>query len=179
MRHIKPVAVVLLALSLGWVGGLSQTSQTVTINVNQSLYLNCGSPPENTITYTVAQSDIERSQPFTIGTWSCNVDSLTAFTLSADMTMTSTADIDNASKDDFSETCDPTQLSGGGSPICGPGGTFGLNPITLGSGGNTAGSGGANFRGDVKLNVSDWDVTSTLPASVTGTINYSVSDSTP
>jgi hypothetical protein len=41
MRHIKPVAVVLLALSLGWVGGLSQTSQTVTITVNQSLYLDC------------------------------------------------------------------------------------------------------------------------------------------
>jgi hypothetical protein len=47
MRHIKPVAVVLLALSLGWVGGLSQTSsQTVTITVNQSLYLDC-SPPAN------------------------------------------------------------------------------------------------------------------------------------
>jgi hypothetical protein len=96
------------------------------------------------------------------------------------MTMTSTADIDNASKDDFSETCDPTQLSGGGTPICGPGGTFGLSPITLGSGGNTAGSTGANFRGDVKLNVSDWDVKSTPPSrSVSGTINYSVSDSTP
>jgi hypothetical protein len=178
MRHIKPVAVVLLALSLGWVGGLSQTSQTVTINVNQSLYLDCSASAN--ITYTVTQSDIEGTQPFTIGTWSCNVDSLTAFTLSADMTMTSTADIDNASKDDFSETCDPMQLSGGGSPSCGPGGTFGLIPITLGSGGNTAGSTGANFGGDVKLNVSDWDVKSTPPSrSVSGTISYSVSDSTP
>jgi hypothetical protein len=178
MRHIKPVAVVLLALSLGWVGGLSQTSQTVTITVNQSLYLDCSASAA--INYTVTKNDIEGTQPFTIGTWSCNVDSLTAFTLSADMTMTSTADIDNASKDDFSETCDPTQLSGGGSPICGPGGTFGLSPITLGSGGNTAGSGGANFRGDVKLNVSDWDVKSIPPSrSVSGTINYSVSDFTP
>jgi hypothetical protein len=178
MRHIKPVAVVLLVLSLGWVGGLSQTSQTVTITVNQSLYLDCSASAA--INYTVTQNDIERTQPFTIGTWGCNVDSLTAFTLSADMTMTSTADIDNASKEDFSETCDPTQLSGGGSPSCGPGGTFGSSPITLGSGGNTAGSGGANFRGDVKLNVSDWDVKSIPPSrSVSGTINYSVSDSTP
>jgi hypothetical protein len=86
MRHIKPVAVVLLALSLGWVGGLSQTSsQTVTIIiVDQSLYLDCVSSSNNTITRTVTQSDIEGSQPFTIGTWSCNVDSLTAFTLNAE-----------------------------------------------------------------------------------------------
>jgi hypothetical protein len=176
MRHIKPVAVVLLALPLGWVGGLSQTSQTVTINVNQSLYLNCGSPPANTITYTVAQSDIEGSQPFTIGTWSCNVDSLTAFTLNANMVINTNTGISGASVDDFSETC--TSATGGGTPSCGPGGTFG--PITLGSGGNTAGSTGANFGGDVKLNVSDWDVSPTPPSrSVSGTINYSVSDSTP
>jgi hypothetical protein len=176
MRHIKPVAVVLLALSLGWVGGLSQTSQTVTINVNQSLYLNCGSPPANTITYTVAQSDIEGSQPFTIGTWSCNVDSLTAFTLNANMVITTNTGISGASVDDFSETC--TSATGGGTPSCGPGGTFG--PITLGSGGNTAGSTGANFTGNVKLNVSDWDVSPTPPSrSVSGTISYSVSDSTP
>jgi hypothetical protein len=176
MRHIKPVAVVLLALSLGWVGGLSQTSQTVTITVNQSLYLDCSASAA--INYTVTQSDIEGSQPFNIGTWGCNVDSLTAFTLSADMTMTSTADILNSSKDDFSETC--TSATGGGSPSCGTGGTFGMSPITLGSGGNTAGSTGANFTGNVKLNVSDWDVKSIPPSrSVSGTISYSVSDSTP
>ncbi len=174
MRHIKSVAVVLLAVSLGWVGGLSQTSQTVTITVNQSLYLDCSASAA--ITHTVIQSEIEGTQPFTIGTWSCNVDSLTNFTLSADMTMTSTADILNSSADDFSETC--TTASGGGSPSCGAGGTFG--PITLGSGGNTAGTPGADFSGDVRLNVSDWDVKSIPPSrSVSGTINYSVSDSTP
>ena len=176
MRHIRPVTVVLLALSLGWAGGLSQTSQTVTINVNQSLYLNCSA--STAISYIVTQSDIEGTQPFTIGTWGCNVDSLTAFTLSADMTMTSTADILNSSADDFSETC--TSATGGGTPSCGAGGTFGLGPITLGSGGNTAGSQGADFSGEVRLNVSDWDVRSIPPSrSVSGTINYSVSDSTP
>ncbi len=174
MRHIKPIATVLLVVSLGWVWGLSQTSQTVTINVNQSLYLDCST--STAINYTVTQSDIEGAQPFTIGTWSCNVDSLTNFTLSANMTMTSTADIVGASADDFSETC--TTASGGGTPSCGAGGTFG--PITLGSGGNTAGSLGADFSGDVRLNVSDWDVKSIPPTrSVSGTISYSVSDSTP
>jgi hypothetical protein len=174
MRHIKPVAVVLLALSLGWVGGLSQTSQTVTITVNQSLYLDCSASAN--ITYTVTQSDIEGSQPFTIGTWSCNVDSLTAFTLNANMVITTNTGISGASVDDFSETC--TSATGGGTPSCGPGGTFG--PITLGSGGNTAGSLGADFSGDVRLNVSDWDVSPIPPSrSVSGTISYSVSDSTP
>ena len=174
MRHIKPVAVVLLALSLGWVGGLSQTSQTVTITVNQSLYLDCSASAN--ITYTVTQNDIEGSQPFTIGTWSCNVDSLTAFTLNANMVITTNTGISGASVDDFSETC--TSATGGGTPSCGPGGTFG--PITLGSGGNTAGSLGADFSGDVRLNVSDWDVSSIPPSrSVSGTISYSVSDSTP
>jgi hypothetical protein len=172
--HIKPVAVVLLVLSLGWVGGLSQTSQTVTINVNQSLYLDCSASAA--INHTVTQSNIEGAQPFTIGTWSCNIDSLTNFTLSADMTMTSTADISNSSADDFSETC--TTASGGGAPSCGAGGTFG--PITLGTGGNTAGSLGADLSGNVQLNVSDWDVKSIPPSrSISGTINYSVSDSTP
>ncbi len=174
MRHIKPVAVVLLALSLGWVGGLSQTSQTVTITVNQSLYLDCSASAN--ITYTVTQNDIEGSQPFTIGTWSCNVDSLTAFTLNANMVITTNTGISGASVDDFSETC--TSATGGGTPSCGPGGTFG--PITLGSGGNTAGSLGADFSGDVRLNVSDWDVSPIPPSrSVSGTISYSVSDSTP
>jgi hypothetical protein len=174
MRHIKPVAVVLLALSLGWVGGLSQTSQTVTITVNQSLYLDCSASAA--INYTVTQSDIEGTQPFTIGTWSCNVDSLTAFTLDANMVITTNTGISGASVDDFSETC--TSATGGGTPSCGPGGTFG--PITLGSGGNTAGSLGADFSGDVRLNVSDWDVSPIPPSrSVSGTISYSVSDSTP
>jgi hypothetical protein len=174
MRHIKPVAVVLLALSLGWVGGLSQTSQTVTINVNQSLYLDCSASAA--INYTVTQNDIQLSQPFTIGTWSCNVDSLTDFTLDANMVITTNTGISGASVDDFSETC--TSATGGGTPSCGPGGTFG--PITLGSGGNTAGSLGADFSGDVRLNVSDWDVSPIPPSrSVSGTISYSVSDSTP
>jgi hypothetical protein len=174
VRYIKSVAVVLLVLSLGWVWGLSQTSQTVQINVTQSLYLDCSASLP--INYTVTQADIEGTQPFNIGTWSCNVDSLTSFTLSADMTMTSTADILNSSADDFSETC--TSAGGGGSPSCGAGGSFG--PITLGTGGNTAGTSGANFSGNVRLNVSDWDVKSTPPTrSVSGTINYSVADSTP
>jgi hypothetical protein len=179
MRHIKPVAVVLLALSLGWVGGLSQTSRRPSPSTSTSRSIwTADHRRTNTITHTVSQSDIEGPQPFTIGTWSCNVDSLTAFTLNANMVITTNTGISGASVDDFSETC--TSATGGGSPSCGPGGTFGLSPITLGSGGNTAGSLGADFSGDVRLNVSDWDVSSTPPSrSVSGTINYSVSDSTP
>jgi hypothetical protein len=180
VRHIKPVAVVLLALSLGWVGGLSQTSQTVTINVNQSLYLDCSASAA--INYTVTQANIEGTQPFDIGNWSCNVDSLTDFELGSDFAITSNTGINGATKGDFYQTCDPSLTSGGGSPTCttsSPTTPFG--PITLGSGGNTAGTSGADFGGDVWLNVSGWDVeSSTLPgANVQGTITYSVTDTTP
>ncbi|MCS6936178.1 MAG: hypothetical protein NZ610_02915 [Candidatus Bipolaricaulota bacterium] len=170
MRHIRPVAVILMTLSLGWASGLSQT-QTVTITVNQSLYLDCsGSAP---ITHTVTQSDIQSTQPITVGTWSCNVDALTNYILSADISLNPTSVV-NASANDFSETC--TSATGNGSPTCGAGGTFG--PITLGTGGNTAGSLGADFSGNVRVNLSDWDVP-TPPGIVQGTITYSVSDSTP
>lgn len=174
MRHIKSVAGVLLVLAWGWVGGLSQTSQTVTINVDQSLYLDCSTSAA--ISYTVVQSDIEGAQPFTIGTWSCNIDSLTAFELGSDFAITLNTGIVNASVNDFSETC--TSATGGGSPACSAGGTFG--PITLGSGGNTAGTLGADFSGNVRLNVSDWDVQSIPPTrQIVGTITYSVTDTTP
>jgi hypothetical protein len=176
VRHIKTVAVVLLTLSLGWVGGLSQTAQTVQINVTQSLYLNCSASLP--INYTVTQADIEGTQPFNIGTWSCNVDSLTLFDLGSDFAITINTGINGASKDDFYQTCDPLLTSGGGSPSCGAGGSFG--PITLGTGGNTAGTSGANFSGNVRLNVSDWDVQSIPPTrSVIGTITYSVTDTSP
>lgn len=172
MRHLKPVAVVLLALSLGWVGALSQT-QTVTITVNQSLYLDCSTAAN--ISYTVTQADIQATQPITVGTWGCNVDALTNYGLDADMSLnTPPTNVVNASADDFSETC--TSATGNGTPTCGAGGTFG--PITLGSGGNTAGSNGADFSGNVRVNLSDWDVPTT-PGTVQGTITYSVSDSTP
>jgi hypothetical protein len=174
MRHIKPVAVVLLALSLGWVGGLSQTSQTVTINVNQSLYLDCSASAD--ITYTVTQSDIEGSQPFTIGTWSCNVDSLTAFTLNANMVITTNTGISGANVDDFSETC--TSATGGGSPSCGPGGTFG--PDHARQWGEYCGLLGRRFLRRCQTQRERLGCHSIPPSrSVSGTISYSVSDSTP
>jgi hypothetical protein len=179
VRYIKSVAVVLLVLSLGWVGGLSQTSQTVQINVTQSLYLDCSASAN--FTYTVTQADIEGAQPFDIGDWSCNVDSLTLFDLVSDFAITINTGINGASKDDFYQTCDSSLTSGGGSPSCttsSPTTPFG--PITLGSGGNTAGTLGADFGGDVWLSVSDWDVQSIPPTrSVIGTITYSVTDTSP
>lgn len=165
---------VLVILPLVAVGGLSQTTQTVNVNVNQSLYLDCTA--STAITYTVMQADIEATQPIDIGDWACNVDALTNYILSANMAIsTPPTNVSNASANDFSEDCN-VPPSGGGTPVCGAGGTFG--PITLGTGGNSAGTLGADFGGDVFVNLSDWDVPSPS-GTVNGTITYSVSDSTP
>jgi hypothetical protein len=171
MRYLKPVVVVLFVLLWGGGGGLSQ--QQITITVNQSLYLDCSA--SSNISHTVTQANIQATQPITVGTWSCNIDALTNYTLSANMSLdTPPTNVVNASANDFSETC--TSATGNGSPTCGAGGTFG--PITLGTGGNTAGSNGADFSGNVRVNLSDWDVPTPL-GTVQGTITYSVSDSTP
>lgn len=158
-------------LALLGFGGLSQ--QQITINVNQSLYLDCSEAAN--ISYTVTQTDIQSAQPITVGTWSCNVDALTNYSLSAAMSLsTPPTNVLGASANDFSETC--ATATGNGTPMCGAGGTFG--PITLGTGGNTAGSNGADFTGNVRVVLSDWDVPSPT-GTVQGTVTYSVSDSTP
>ncbi len=168
---VRTWVLVLGGLALLCFGGLSQ--QQIQINVNQALYLDCSGAAN--ITYTVTQANIEATQPITVGTWSCNVDALTNYSLSANMALdTPPTNVVGASANDFSETC--TTATGNGTPTCGAGGAFG--PITLGSGGNTAGSNGADFSGNVRVNLSDWDVPNS-PGTVQGTVTYSVSDSTP
>lgn len=168
---VRTWVLVLGGLALLGCGGLSQ--QQIQINVNQSLYLDCAGAAN--ISYTVTQANIEAAQPITVGTWSCNIDALTNYSLSAAMSLsTPPTNVVGASANDFSETC--TSATGNGTPTCGAGGTFG--PITLGTGGNTAGSNGADFSGNVRVNLSDWDVPSPT-GTVQGTVTYSVSDSTP
>jgi len=176
-RLNKLLAAALVALPLLGLGGLAQ--QNITINVPQSLFLDCSASP--TINYTVTQSDIEGTQPFNIGSWSCNVDALTKYRLNATLA-TTTTNITNADPTDFSQTC--TSATGGGSggnaPACDSNTALsGTDPATRrGTGGNTAGTLGADFSGAVRLDVRDWDV-GTLPGSYTGTITYTVTDTTP
>lgn len=167
----------LLVLPLFGLGGLAQ--QNITVNVNQSLFLDCSASA--TINFTVTQTEIEGSQPFNIGTWSCNVDALTKYRLNSTLT-TTTTNITNADESDFSATC--TSATGGNpganAPACAATTSLsGTDPDTRrGTGGNTASTSGADFSGDVRLDVSDWDV-GTLPGSYQGTITYTVTDTTP
>ncbi len=181
---MKKLNKLLVAALLVWppfgLGGLSQTTQNVNVTVNQSLFLDCSASA--TINFSVTQTQIEGSQPFTIGTWSCNVDALTKYRLNSTLT-TTTTNITNADESDFSATC--TSATGGNpganAPACDTTNTSlsGTDPATRrGTGGNTASTTGADFSGNVRLNVSDWDV-GTLPGSYQGTITYTVTDTTP
>jgi len=178
-KHNKVWFIAALVFSVLSVGTLAQTSQNVTINVPQSLYLDCTASAA--INFTIGKAQIEGTQPFQIGTWSCNVDALTQYRLNSTLT-TTTTNITNADATDFSTGC--VSASGGNSganaPSCASGTALtGSDPNTRrGTGGNTASTSGADLSGTVSLNISDWDVNA-LPGSYTGVITYSVTDTTP
>jgi len=171
VRNLKLAAVGVLTIVLLGAMGLAQ--QSVTVTVSQALYLDCSASAA--INYSVDQTDIEASQPITIGGWDCNVDALSAYSLSADMTV-SAMGITGVDKADFSEDCDAALSTFNSTTgACGAGGNFG--PITLATGDNTSGSLGDNPVGNVYVDLSSWDATA--GGSASGTITYTVSDTTP
>jgi hypothetical protein len=161
-----------------WVDSLASTQQIVSITVNQSLFLNCSG---STVSFSVTQSDIQGTQPFQIGTWSCTVDALTKYRLNSRLA-TATTNVGNASPSDFTASC--TSATGGNpganAPRCAVDSSLsGFDPDTRrGTGGNTAGTAGAVFSGAIFVNAINWHV-GMLPGSYTGVITYSVTDTTP
>lgn len=179
----KILIVLLIGLPLLTLGGLAQ--QNVTIIIPQSLYLDCVPPDQpGDITYTIFQADIEAPQPIDIGDWGCNVDSVTEYRLNSSFTSFSTNIVDNADTSDFTADCTTADDFG----TCAANSSLTIadvDPNTRrGAGFNTAGTDGADFTGNVFVNMgvgpTGWDVrSSTLPSTVTGTITYSVTDTTP
>lgn len=164
IRHGKRLSLLLLALPLLGVGGLAE--QGVNISVPQSLFLTCST----SLTTGLTQSITEAAQPFKVGSWNCNVDALTRYHLNSI--------IINADPADFATNC--LSATGGGSPRCTARTALsGSDPDTRrGTGGNTAGTTGADFFGEIVVNVTDLNA-ATLPGSDIGTIVYSVTDATP
>jgi hypothetical protein len=180
---------VVVALLVGAVG-LSLSSglvaqQNVTITIGQSLYLDCVPPDQpGNITYTITQTDIQAPQPIDIGDWGCNVDAVTAYRLNSQFTSFSAPNVVNADTSDFTTDCDSADDFG----TCAPNSSLTLGDVDpntrRGTGFNTAGTNGADFSGDVFVNMgvgpAGWDVmSSALPVTVTGTITYTVTDTTP
>jgi hypothetical protein len=176
---------VVVALLIGAVG-LSLSSglvaqQEVLITIEQSLYLDCV-PSE--IRYTIMRPDIEAPQPIDIGDWSCNVDAVTAYRLNSQFTSFSAPYVVNADTSDFTADCVNADDFG----TCAPNSSLTLGDVDpntrRGTGSNTAGTDGADFRGNVYVNMgvgpAGWDVQSSqLPVYVTGVITYTVTDTTP
>jgi hypothetical protein len=180
----KRVVVALLvgAIGLSLSSGLvAQQDQQVIIRIEQSLYLAC--VPDR-ISYTIWQTDIEASQPIDIGDWGCNVDAVTAYRLNSQFTSFSAPYVVNADTSDFTTDCDSADDFG----TCAPNSSLTLGDVDpntrRGTGYNTAGTDGADFSGDIFVNMgvgpAGWDVmSSALPVIVTGTITYTVTDTTP
>ncbi len=179
----KLLAVLVLGIFLLGLGTLAQ--QNVTVTINQSLYLDCVPPGEpGAITYTILQADIEATQPIDIGDWGCNVDAVTNYRLNSQFTSFSAPNIVNADTSDFTTDCDAADDFG----TCAANSSLtdtDTDPNTRrGTGFNTAGTNGADFAGDVFVNIgtgpTGWDVMSnSLPVTATGVITYTVTDTTP
>jgi hypothetical protein len=180
---------VVVALLVGAIG-LSLSSglvaqQNVTITIGQSLYLDCVPPGQpGNITYTITQNDIQTPQPIDIGDWGCNVDAVTQYRLNSQFTSFSAPYVVNADTPDFTADCVNADDFG----TCAPNSSLTLgdsDPNTRrGTGSNTAGTDGADFAGNVYVNMgvgpAGWDVQSSqLPVYVTGVITYTVTDTTP
>lgn len=183
-RFHKMLAVLVLGVLLLGLGTLAQ--QSVTVTINQSLYLDCVPPIEpGAITYTILQADIEATQPIDIGDWGCNVDAVTNYRLNSQFTSFSAPSIVNADTPDFTTDCDTTDHFG----TCLANSSLtdtATDPATRrGTGFNTAGTDGADFAGDVLVNIgtgpTGWDVQSSQLPGVTamGVITYTVTDTTP
>ncbi len=182
----KKILIVLLvgAMGLSLSSGLV-AQQNVTITIPQSLYLDCVPPDQpGDITYTILQGDIEAPQPIDIGDWGCNVDAVTEYRLNSQFTSFSAPFVVNADTPDFTANC----VSADDYGTCAPNSSLTLgdtDPNTRrGTGYNTAGTDGADFAGNVYVDMgvgpAGWDVQSSqLPVSVTGTITYTVTDTTP
>jgi hypothetical protein len=180
------VALLVGAIGLYLSSGLV-AQQNVTITINQSLYLDCVPPDQpGDITYTILQADIEAPQPIDIGDWGCNIDAVTAYRLNSQFTSFSAPYVDNADTPDFTADCDTADGDGSNSCAANSSLTMGdVDPNTQrGTGFNTAGTDGADFGGNIYVDMgvgpAGWDVQSSqLPVTVTGTITYTVTDTTP
>jgi hypothetical protein len=180
---------VVVALLIGAIG-LSLSSglvaqQQVTITIRQSLYLDCVPPGQpGDIRKTITRADIEAPQPIRIGRWGCNVDAVTQYRLNSQFTSFSASNVVNADTSDFTADCVNADDFG----TCAPNSSLTLGDVDpntrRGTGFNTAGTDGADFEGNVYVNLgvgpTGWDVVSpALPVTVTGTITYTVTDITP
>jgi hypothetical protein len=180
------VALLVGAIGLSLSSGLV-AQQNVTIEIGQSLYLDCVPPDQpGDIYYVITQYDIEAPQPIDIGDWGCNVDAVTQYRLNSQFTSFSAPYVVNADTSDFTADC--VTFDGDGSNSCDANSSLTLGDVDpntrRGTGFNTAGTDGADFGGNVYVNMgvgpAGWDVQSSqLPVYVTGVITYTVTDTTP
>jgi hypothetical protein len=179
MSHQKIAAKLLLAiiaplLLLNW-GSFAQLSsgpQVITLYIPRSLYFMV---EPAFITYEVTKIDIESPQPFVLSKWHVNIDALTEYRFYS-VLITIDTNIFGADISDFSVDCDSSDDWGtctDETSLSGP------DPRNRrGTGYNTAGTDGADFLGDIFLDLRSWDVDA-LPGFYIGVLLYTIIDTTP
>lgn len=173
LKILGGMALVLLCL----VGSsAAQTSVSVPVNVTiiipRSVYMT-SSPLRLDLEITPLQ--IEGHQPFELSDWHVNIDAITNYRLNSTMVTVDT-NIQHADPGDFFADCRSADDWG----ECDDNISL-LEPdpgTRRGTGLNTAGTNGADFRGKLFLDIRDWDVAQ-LPGYYIGVIIYRATDTTP
>jgi hypothetical protein len=157
-------------------GSWAQTSVSVPVNVTiiipRSVYLT-SSPLRLDLEITPLQ--VQGHQPFELGDWHVNIDAITNYRLNSVMVTVDT-NIEHADPGDFFADCRSADDWG----ECDDHISL-LEPdpgTRRGTGLNTAGTDGADFRGKLFLDIRDWDVAQ-LPGYYIGVIIYRATDTTP
>lgn len=171
-RLLLATALLLQLLSLGSLAQLSSGPQNVTVSIPRSLYF---AVEPMFIDYDITKVEIESPQPFVLSEWHVNVDALTEYLFYSTL-ITIDTNIFGADVSDFSVDCDSVDDWGtctDETSLSGP------DPRNRrGTGYNTAGTNGADFRGDIFLDLRSWDV-DTLPGFYIGVVLYTIVDTTP
>lgn len=179
-RLTKLLVIALVVAPVLALGGLAQ--QQVRVWFNEYLFLDCSASPD--IDYIIRQEDLEYPGPIPIGPWACNVDALSQFRLNS--TMETVWAAHGATVSNFLQICEEADRDGDPPATCADG--WELDPAAAeistrrGTGGNTAGTDGADFSGTIYFILKEIDIPKYGPnygLLYHGVITYVVSDLTP
>ncbi|MCS6936180.1 MAG: hypothetical protein RMJ96_02560 [Candidatus Bipolaricaulota bacterium] len=173
LKILGLIALGLLCLSSSSAAQISvSVPVTVTIIIPRSVYMT-SSPLRLDLEITPLQ--IQGPQPFELADWHVNIDAITSYRLNSTMVTVDT-NIQHADPGDFFADCRSADDWG----ECDEHISL-LEPdpgTRRGTGLNTAGTNGADFRGKLFLDLRDWDVAQ-LPGYYIGVIIYRATDTTP
>lgn len=170
-RFLKLLVVTLMGLSLFWLWGLAQRSQTINVNVEAALMMACRPASFGPINVGLGNGN---PTPYHLGSWSCNIDALTTYMLNSSLALRNPPSGVSASS--FLQNCISDEHEQGAICLATAPVRFGPT-ITLAKGKNSAGTDGHDYSGDVFVTVAGWN--GSMSNGISGVIVYQVFDASP